>query len=66
MTQITYIQGLFGALLLLLLSSVFPATASQLYLKPGQSKTLQVKDTINTVFVSDPTVADYKIINKKD
>jgi len=65
MTQITYIQGLFGALLLLLLSSLFPATASQLYLKPGQSKTLQVKDAINTVFVSDPTVADYKIINNK-
>lgn len=65
MTQITYFQGLFGALLLLLLSSLFPATASQLYLKPGQSKTLQVKDAINTVFVSDPTVADYKIINNK-
>ena len=65
MTQITYIQGLFGALLLLLLSSLFPATASQLYLKPGQSKTLQVKAPINTIFVSDPTVADYKIINNK-
>lgn len=65
MTQITYIQGVFGALLLLLLSSLFPATASQLYLKPGQSKTLQVKDPINTIFVSDPTVADYKIINNK-
>lgn len=65
MTQISYIRRLFGTLFLLLLSSLFPATASELYLKPGQSKTLQVKEAINTVFISDPAVADYKILNDK-
>lgn len=46
---------------------LFPARggAEQLFIKPGQSKTLRVKETINTVFVSDPGVADYKILNEK-
>lgn len=46
---------------------LFPARggAEQVFMKPGQSKTLRVKETINTVFVSDPAVADYKILNEK-
>lgn len=35
-------------------------------LKPGQSKTLRFGSAVNTVFVSDPTVADYKIVNDKN
>ncbi|MGL9735654.1 MAG: pilus assembly protein N-terminal domain-containing protein [Symbiopectobacterium sp.] len=32
--------------------------ANQLFLKPGQSKTLRTKGRVNTVFISDPLVAD--------
>lgn len=53
--------------LLALLSLAFPLLAVEpTYLKPGQSKTLQTKGTISTVFVSDPAVADYKIVNEKN
>lgn len=65
MTQVSNIQRVMGLLLLLLLPSLFPAMASQMSLKPGQSKTLQVKETIDKVFISDPDVADYKVLNDK-
>lgn len=52
--------------LVLLLSFTFPSLAVEpTYLKPGQSKTLRSKGNISTVFVSDPSVADYKIISEK-
>jgi pilus assembly protein CpaC len=44
----------------------FPAAAGELYLKQGQSKNLNFKEKIQTIFISDPAVADYKIINEKN
>lgn len=51
--------------LFLLFSFTFSAMADQVFLKPGQSRTIRVNETINTVFVSDPAVADYKVLNEK-
>lgn len=38
------------------------ALADYYYLKPGQSKTISAPAGLDTVFVSNPTIADYKII----
>lgn len=38
-------------------------TCTALTLSPGQSQTVNVGDSIDSVFVSNPEVADYKIIN---
>jgi pilus assembly protein CpaC len=38
------------------------ALADYYYLKPGQSKTITTPSGLDTVFVSNPTSADYKII----
>lgn len=38
------------------------ALADYYYLKPGQSKTIAAPSGLDTVFVSNPTVADFKII----
>ncbi|MGL9750722.1 MAG: pilus assembly protein N-terminal domain-containing protein [Symbiopectobacterium sp.] len=38
--------------------------ANQLFLKIWQSKTLRTKGRVNTVFISDPLVADYKVLNE--
>ncbi|HKS33711.1 MAG TPA: pilus assembly protein N-terminal domain-containing protein [Enterobacteriaceae bacterium] len=65
MTQVSYIRRIAGIFLLLLLPSWFPTMASQMSLQPGQSKTLQVKEAIDKVFISDPAVADYKVLNNK-
>ena len=53
-----------GLMLTLILLYPFSAMANQIFLKPGQSKTLRIKGNINTVFISDPTVADYKVLNQ--
>ncbi|MDF7680857.1 pilus assembly protein N-terminal domain-containing protein [Enterobacteriaceae bacterium ESL0689] len=44
----------------------FVTRAEAVDLKPGQTKTLHFDSPVSTVFVSDPTVADYKIVNSKD
>lgn len=49
--------------LLLLLSLVPSAMADYIYLKPGESRTISVQGSIETVFVSNPAVADYKVLN---
>lgn len=56
----------FHACLMLALILLCPLTtiADQLFLKPGQSKTLRTKGRVNTVFISDPSVADYKVLNE--
>ncbi|WP_440864847.1 type II and III secretion system protein family protein [Symbiopectobacterium purcellii] len=56
----------FHARLILALILLCPLTAmaDQLFLKPGQSKTLRTKGRVNTVFISDPSVADYKVLNE--
>lgn len=55
-------------LFVLLIFCVFSlgARAEVVNLKPGQSKTLRFASAVNTVFVSDPAVADYKILNDKN
>ncbi|WP_114192326.1 type II and III secretion system protein family protein [Edaphovirga cremea] len=55
------------SLLPLLFALFFSAQtwASQTFLKVGQSKTYSVKEKIDTVFISNPAVADYKILNDK-
>ncbi|HEC2613702.1 TPA: pilus assembly protein N-terminal domain-containing protein [Raoultella ornithinolytica] len=55
-------------LFVLLIFCVFSlgARAEVVNLKPGQSKTLRFASAVNTVFVSDPAVADYKIVNDKN
>lgn len=52
--------------LVLTLILLYPLTvmANHIFLKPGQSKTLRTKGSINTVFISDPSVADYKVLNQ--
>lgn len=52
--------------LLLLCAFSFVVKAEIVNLKPGQSKTLHFDDTVSTVFVSDPSVADYKIVNNNN
>ncbi|MFQ1048189.1 type II and III secretion system protein family protein [Avibacterium paragallinarum] len=49
---------------MLIASTVFPLSLSaQLFnMESGQSKTLQTKKKIDTIFVSSPDVADYEII----
>lgn len=49
-------------ILLALLLMMTSAHAEQLFLKHGQSRTLTVKGHIDTVFISNPGVADYKIV----
>ncbi|PHI29939.1 type II and III secretion system protein family protein [Budvicia aquatica] len=39
--------------------------AEQLYLKPGMSKQINTRDSIKTVFISSPEIADYKVIGNK-
>ncbi len=51
--------------LLLLLFLAPSAMANYIYLKPGQSKTIDSNASIDTVFVSNPAVADYKILSEK-
>lgn len=51
-------KQILGALLLALI-----ANASQLNLKPGQSKIFHTQKEITTAFASDPKIFDYKIIN---
>lgn len=41
------------------------AMANYMYLKQGQSKTIDSNALIDTVFVSNPAVADYKILSEK-
>lgn len=41
------------------------AMANYLYLKQGQSRTIDSNASIDTVFVSNPAVADYKILSEK-
>ncbi|MGK2888864.1 MAG: pilus assembly protein N-terminal domain-containing protein [Candidatus Malihini olakiniferum] len=50
--------------LTLILLSPLTVVANQIFLKPRQSKTLRIKENINTVFISDPTVVDYKVLNQ--
>lgn len=58
--------GVLFTLFLLVLFS-FPSFAVEPeYLKTGQSKTFRTKDTISTVFISNPSVADYKVVNEKN
>ncbi|WP_431810128.1 type II and III secretion system protein family protein [Jejubacter sp. L23] len=52
-------------LLALAFLACFSASASQTYMKPGQSKTLQLAEPITTVFISNPEVADYRIVGSK-
>ena len=47
----------------LMLFAGFGVKASDYNLKPGQSRTIKVGSQISTVFVSDPAVADYQVIN---
>ncbi|EJR0220672.1 type II and III secretion system protein family protein [Raoultella planticola] len=65
MTQRLYcIKRLF--VLLVFCTFSLGAWAEVVNLKPGQSKTLRFASAVNTVFVSDPAVADYKIVNDKN
>lgn len=65
MTQRMFcIKRLFVLLLFCAFSLVVKAEV--INLKPGQSKTLRFSKTVSTVFVSDPNVADYKIVNDKN
>lgn len=41
------------------------AMANYMYIKPGQSKTIDSNADIDTAFVSNPAVADYKILSEK-
>lgn len=56
----------FHVCLVLTLILLCPLTvaANQIFLKPGQSKTIRIKGNINTVFISDPAIADYKVLNQ--
>jgi pilus assembly protein CpaC len=40
----------------------YSASATVFYLKPGQSKTIKSNEAIGTVFVSDPEIADYRVV----
>lgn len=68
MTQCSFCINKLFMLPLLLLFCAFSlqAKAEQANLKPGQSKTLRFSEAVSTVFVSDPAVADYKIVNNKN
>lgn len=48
---------------ILLMLIVSTAQAATLYLKPGQSKTIRLNDNIGTVFVSNPTITNYKVVS---
>lgn len=47
----------------LMLFAGFYADAASYNLKPGQARTIKVNSQISTVFVSDPAVADYQVID---
>jgi len=50
---------------LVLSVSTFCAQAAEIYLAPGDSQVIQVKDNIDTVFISSPSIADYELIGDK-
>lgn len=52
-------------LLSLLLLSAPSAFADYYYLKPGQSRTIEAPAGLDTIFVSNPNIADYKIIGER-
>ncbi|MCO6523984.1 MAG: pilus assembly protein N-terminal domain-containing protein [Candidatus Schmidhempelia sp.] len=43
----------------------YSASATVFYLKPGQSKTIKSNEPLGTVFVSDPEIADYRVVGEK-
>ncbi|QIQ21309.1 type II and III secretion system protein family protein [Zophobihabitans entericus] len=45
-----------------LLFSSMTASAAVFYLKPGQSKTIKSDEVLGTVFVSNPEIADYRVV----
>lgn len=50
-------------ILMILATALF---SSDLVLKKGQSRSFSMSSNIQTVFVSDPKVVDYKIVNNKE
>lgn len=55
-------------LLLCCISSIFPIAAmaqQMLNLAEGDAQTLKVEQDIQSVFISDPNIADYQVIDKK-
>ncbi|HAT8012627.1 pilus assembly protein N-terminal domain-containing protein [Citrobacter rodentium NBRC 105723 = DSM 16636] len=49
-----------------LLSFSLPAAAGALYMKHGQSRNFHFTGDLDTIFISDPRVADYKVVNNKN
>jgi len=41
------------------------ALAGETYLTPGDSQVIQVRDNIDTVFISSPNIADYQLVGDK-
>ncbi|RWR03306.1 secretin [[Pantoea] beijingensis] len=39
--------------------------ASEIYMAPGDTRVIQVKDNVETVYISSPDVADYELISDK-
>lgn len=50
---------------LLLQCNLVIAAGNELVLKEGQSRSITTREKIDTVFISDPSVADYKVIGSK-
>ncbi|WP_173635481.1 type II and III secretion system protein family protein [Paramixta manurensis] len=59
-------KAFYRALIGMLLSLItFYVAAAETYLMPGDSQVIQVKENIDTVFISSPDVADYELIGDK-
>lgn len=49
----------------ILLLMLFSGVCSALTLSPGQAQTINLNENVDSVFISDPDVADYKVINTR-
>lgn len=61
-TRISRFYSLLFYLGITLCLTSYSASAAVFYLKPGQSKTIKSNEAIGTVFVSDPEIADYRVV----
>lgn len=50
----------------LLVSFSLPVAAASLYMKHGQSRNFRFNGDLDTIFISNPQVADYKVVNNKN
>lgn len=65
MSSHRYISTILVSLIFILFFTAAKVYAHDVYMEPGDSQVVQVQDSIDTVFISSPDVADYEIIGDR-